>query len=198
MLVEELLRAVDRAWPRTREKIPLRIIGSTALMLQANYVRGTNDSDIVTTTELTKEIQDRLIALAGPKTKLHERYRLYVQIVPGGLLFRRQNVKWHPLTSLNTELRSFHVEVMDVVDVVVSKLKRLSPNDIVDIEAMRDRDLLTHEAVVDVFRHAVDFTMDAKAEDLPKWRANLHRVERDIFGIDDPTEIELPSWVCDD
>lgn len=198
MLVEDFLRAIDREWSGVGEKIPLRIIGSTALMLQASYVRGTKDSDIVTTTELTREIQDGLLALAGPKTRLHERYHLYVQIVPGGLLFRRQAVTWHPLAALNDELRFFEVQVMDVVDVIVSKLKRLSPNDIVDIEAMCDRNLVSHDDLVDVFRQAVDFTMDAKADDLPKWRANLHRVERDIFGIDEPTSIELPPWVCDD
>ena len=122
MLVEDFLRALDRGWSQSAVRIPLRIVGSTALMLQTSYVRGTKDSDIVTTTELTPELQDRLLAVAGPGTKLHEQYRLYVQIGPGGLLFRRQAVKWHPLATLNAALRSFEVEVMDVVDVVVSKL----------------------------------------------------------------------------
>ncbi|HEY1551709.1 MAG TPA: hypothetical protein VGG28_27970 [Kofleriaceae bacterium] len=30
--------------------------------------------------------------------------------------------------------------------------------------------------------------------DLPKYVANLHRVERDMLGVDE-TEIELPSWI---
>ena len=61
-----------------------------------------------------------------------------------------------------------------------------------------NRGLVEHAALIACFRDAVEFTMDAKADDLPRYRANLHRVERDMFGIDTPTEIELPRWVDDD
>jgi hypothetical protein len=42
------------------------------------------------------------------------------------------------------ELAHFRIEVLDVVDVVVSKLKRFHANDLRDIEAMVDRDLVPH------------------------------------------------------
>lgn len=49
------------------------------------------------------------------------------------------------------------------------------------------------------FRDAVDFIgTTAAADDLPRWRKNLHQVERDVFGLSDVTLIELPSWVEDD
>jgi hypothetical protein len=35
---------------------------------------------------------------------------------------------------------------------------------------------------------------DARADHLPRYIANLHRVERDLLGKDE-TEIELPDWV---
>jgi len=38
------------------------------------------------------------------------------------------------------------------------------------------------------------FSYDARAEDLPKYVVNLHRVERDFFGIA-PTKIDLPDWI---
>jgi hypothetical protein len=38
------------------------------------------------------------------------------------------------------------------------------------------------------------FSMDARAEDLPRYVKNLHTVERDFFGVEE-SEIELPPWV---
>jgi hypothetical protein len=64
-----------------------------------------------------------------------------------------------------------------------------------DIEAMIRLDLVPHERLIDRFRSGVDgYSMDARAEDLPNYVANLHRVERDQFGLP-RTEIELPGWV---
>jgi len=81
------------------------------------------------------------------------------------------------------------------VDVVVSKLTRFSPNDQSDVDAMIERGLVPHERLIERFRSALDeFSGDARAEDLPKYLANLHRVERDMIGITD-SEIELPSWI---
>ena len=34
----------------------------------------------------------------------------------------------------------------------------------------------------------------ATEADLPRIVANLHRVERDMLGVDE-TDIELPSWI---
>ena len=195
-MVEAFLQDLDARWkPVATERIVLRVIGSTALMLQAKYVRGTKDSDVFHTNEIDDDLAKRLLAIAGVGTDVHKRHRLYIQLVRSGLLFRRQVVEWRALDELNAGLRSFRIEVMSVLDVVVSKLKRLNANDLTDIQAMIERELVTHEALIACFRDAVDFTMDAKADDLPQYRANLHRVERDMFGIEAPTPIELPRWV---
>ena len=51
--IEELLRDVDRAWtPANAHRVTLHVFGSTALMLQADYLRGTSDSDVLETKEL--------------------------------------------------------------------------------------------------------------------------------------------------
>ncbi len=82
-----------------------------------------------------------------------------------------------------------------MVDITVSKLKRFSASDQSDIEAVIDKGLVTHAALVGCFKEAVDIhSHDAQAEDLPRYVANLHRVERDVLGVS-PTEIELPSWI---
>ena len=49
-LINDFFIDIDRHWGASTEgKIPLRIIGSSALMLQTNYERGTKDSDVLET-----------------------------------------------------------------------------------------------------------------------------------------------------
>lgn len=192
-IIRDFLQDVDRQWSRTGPpKIRLRIIGSAALMLQSSYRRGTKDSDVLETAQLTDAIKRDLLVLAGAGTPLHLRHRLYIDIVASGLPFLPQAPQCHPL---NLSLRHFDIEVLDIVDVIVSKLKRFNVNDADDIRAMVDMGLVHHRKLIDRFQNAVDiYTMDARAEDLPTYVRNLHRVERDHFGTTE-TEIDLPDWI---
>jgi hypothetical protein len=102
---------------------------------------------------------------------------------------------WHPIPTLNQALARLEVFVLDVVDVMVSKLKRFHANDQSDIDAMIDLGLVPHARLIERFRAAVDeFMGDAREQDLPRYVANLHRVERDMLGVAE-SEIELPSWL---
>lgn len=194
--IHDLIREVDRRWSRSADgKLNLRIIGASALMLQARYERGTKDSDILETAGLDDATKARLLDLAGPGTDISKRHGLYVEFVASGLPLLPQVPSWLELAELNGQLAHFRIEVLTVVDVVVSKLKRLHGNDLRDIEAMIDLDLVPHAILIERFRSAVDcFLMDARAEDLPKCIENLHRVERDLFGVPE-TEIDLPDWL---
>ena len=195
-IIEDFFHDVDAAWSwETAPRIPLRLIGSTALFLQTSYVRGTKDSDILELQDLTRETKARLLSIAGPRTKIHERRKIYLDIVGNGIPFMPWPARWHPVTALAGALRNFDVSVLDVVDVVVSKLKRLHEDDLTDVAAMVERDLVPHAALIERFRSAVDsFSGDARASDLPKYVRNLHRVERDVLGVDE-SEVELPSWI---
>ncbi len=197
-VIRDFFLEIDRSWPQLQadgRKVRLSIIGSGALMLQASYERGTKDSDVFETVDLTGEVKERLRALAGPGTALHARRNLYVDIVSNGIPFLPHAPIWHLAPEINEVLAHFELRVLDVVDVVVSKLKRFNANDHSDIDAMIERDLVPHARLIERFRAAVDeFSTDARAEDLPKYVANLHRVERDMLAVPE-TEIELPSWI---
>ena len=195
-IVEMFFREIDAgwAWPAPAP-IQLRLIGSTALMLQTSYERATKDSDVLETLDLARETKQRLLAVAGPGTDLHRRRRLYLDIVGNGIPFLPWPPRWCHVGPLERDLRHFQVVVLDVIDVIVSKLKRLHTNDFADIAAMVERDLVPHAALIERFRSAVDsFSGDARASDLPKYVRNLHRVERDVLGVDE-SELELPSWI---
>jgi len=60
---------------------------------------------------------------------------------------------------------------------------------------MAELGLLKPGKLAERFQAAVDaFSTDARAEDLPKYVKNLHRVERD-FLESAPSDIRLPGWI---
>lgn len=99
------------------------------------------------------------------------------------------------LTDLNKSLRHFDISVLDVIDVVVSKLKRFSKDDAGDVAAMIERGLVDHKNLIARFEAAVDrFSVDGRAEDLPRCIKTLNRVERDMFRVPE-SHIDLPDWM---
>jgi len=195
-VIEDFFLEIERQWPREpARKVRLSLIGCGALLLQTNYERGTKDSDVFETVDLLADTKHRLVQIAGAGTDLHRRRKLYIDIVGNGVPFLPHVPVWHPVPRLNAVLEHLEVVVLDVVDVVVSKLKRYHANDQSDIDAMIDLGLVSHDRLIERFRAAVDeFSGDARAEDLPRYVAHLHRVERDMLGVAE-SEIELPSWI---
>ena len=60
---------------------------------------------------------------------------------------------------------------------------------------MIERGLVEHARLVQRFEAAVDIWKDgAGADDLPRYVANLHTLERDEFFVPE-SDIDLPSWI---
>jgi hypothetical protein len=188
---------IDGRWGETPSTplIPLQLIGSSALMLQEpRYQRGTKDSDVWETGSITPTILEKLVRLAGRNSSIHRRHRMYLDVVRAGLPLLAQQPRWHP-AALRAPLRNFDLYVLDVVDVVVSKLIRFNADDASDIQAMVDAGRVIQERLIERFGAAVDMYKDgADAWRLPEAVANLNRVERDMLGVDE-TAIDLPSWI---
>ena len=144
---------------------------------------------------LAVETKEHLLRIAGVGTELATRRLMYVDIVRNGVPFLPHVPRWHAIDELNRKLTRLEVFVLDVVDVVVSKLKPFRPNDRSDIDAMIALDLVPHDLLVERFRSAADdWAGGATADRLPLYVKNLNEVERDMLG-EDETEIELPSWI---
>ena len=192
--VELFLLDVDAHWPLTAPRIPLKVFGSTALMLQTTYVRGTKDSDMLGVDPILGTMAEDLLRLAGKDSTLHRKHQIYLDVVSAGVPFFPHPTHWLPATDLNARLRSFEVQLLDITDVVVSKLKRFSDSDRNDIKAMIDRELIDHALLVERFLSAADvFSMGSQAVHVIHCAKNLNWVEREYLG-DPETEYELPPW----
>jgi hypothetical protein len=189
----DFFRDIDAAWrPSSAGRIALRIIGSTALMMQVKYDRGTKDADVLETASVDAAVRSQLLAIAGPGTPLHTRHRVYVDIVSSGTPFLPQPPLFHPCAALNDNLEHFDVELLDVVDVVVSKLKRFNADDQADIDAMVERGEIIHDRLIARFRSAAEhFRHDARADDLEAYVRRLHQVERDAYEREPTPRHEL-------
>lgn len=203
-LIRDFLADIDRGWRlEPGRPVTLSMIGSSALLLQARYDRGTKDSDIFQTAELTSEVKQELLGLAGPGSALHRKWRLYIEIVGNGLPFLPQVPRWHSLPSLDASLRHLRIRVLDVVDVVVSKLARFEANDQADIDAMVTLGHVPHAALIERFRSAVYmFEMDGTCSVWTRRRSSSRRgssrrglayprgmsAETDVSAEEDPRE----------
>jgi hypothetical protein len=196
--VRDFLAEIDRRWPGpTGERIGLRIIGSVALLLQTDYERGTKDSDVLHTADLTENTKGCLIELAGEGTEIHRRHRLYIDIVANGIPFLPHVPLYHAVDTLNASLLHFEIHALDVVDVIVSKLKPFRSNDREDIREMIRRGLVSHSRLLERFEDAVDdYAHTAGADDIPQFVGNLNRVERDMLGVAESV-LDLPDWIAE-
>lgn len=195
-MIDKFFKELDSEWkPQGGEPILLRMIGSTSLFLQTEYVRGTKDTDILELENLTPIIKEELLNLSGKESRMCEKYKFYLDIVARGLPFLPQKPLYHPIRPLNLALKNFRIEALDIVDVVVSKLKTFRPRDRDDIIAMIDLDLLPHAKLIDRFKSAMArWELDARAEDLPKYISNLNEIERDFLNVTE-SQFELPRLV---
>ena len=184
---EAFLGDLDARWAGPR--LELRVVGSTALFLQTPYNRGTKDSDVLQVGEIDAHAA-ALEVLGGKGSPLHVKHAVYLDLVGRGLLFMSREAVWH---RAELRLAHFDVVVLDVVDVVVSKLIRFHSDDRADIDAMVTGGHVPHERFLAQFLGAMDaFVYDGRSDRLPGIIYNLHRVERDSFGLPE-TRIRVPD-----
>lgn len=195
-MIESFLKDMDRVWKKKEEPpLPLKVIGGSSLILQYNYGRPTKDTDIIEVKELTDEIKKKLKRLAGKDSHLCKKHHLYIDIVFRALPFLPPEPIFYPLPRLNKELVNFRVEVLDVVDVLISKLTRFSANDVDDFKAMIDMGVVDPAKLEERFKEAFQvWIFEARGEKLHKMIEKLHLVQRDMLLVEE-SRIDLPRWL---
>lgn len=188
--LERFLEDLDHAWGDAGgPPLELRVIGSTALFLQTEYERGTKDSDVLETTQITPELQEELQRLAGPGSALHTKHRVYLDVVKKGIPMLPPEPLWH---YYNLRLENFTLYVLDVADVVASKLKRFNHNDRDDIQNMIYKNQVNHNTLVSRFREIINrYRFDGMSHHLHKMAKNLNEAEKDWFLVEETLFPEL-------
>lgn len=144
------------------------------------------------TTELEGPIGVRLVALAGPGTRLHDRHGIYLDLVGVGIPFLPLEPLWH---AADVRLNHFNVLVLDVADVLVSKLKRYVGTDREDIRQMIDGGHVDHARMLARLLDVIEWhKYDGRSDALPAMAERFNQVERDWFGVEETT-IDLPDEV---
>jgi hypothetical protein len=195
-MIENLITKIEEQWkPTGEEPFLLRIIGSSALFLQTDYVRGTKDADILEINNLSPKIWEQLNLIAGKGTYLAKTQHLYIDLVSPGLPFLPPQPLFHPLKILSEKFHYFQLQALDPIDVIISKLKTFRPSDIDDIRAMAKRHLLNPSLLVERFELAKDhWLLGSRAPELKYYIENLHTIQRDYLFVKE-TPIELPDWL---
>lgn len=193
-MIKPFLLDLDKEWKvLEKEPILLSIIGSTALFLQTDYERGTKDTDFLEVEEISEEVSKALLELGGKDSRLHKRHRLYLEIVKRPIPFLPPHPNFIPYDSLS--LKNFKLQILDVVDVVVSKLKPFRFQDLNDIREMVKRHLVDPDKLLERFLLAKErWLIDARAPKLKSYIENLHEVQRELLLVPE-TPIELPDWI---
>lgn len=179
--IEELLQAVDARWvpPAGSARIVLRVLGQSALFLQTGYERGTRDGDILETQEVCGAVGRQLEALAGQGTELAIRHGIYLDIVGDQIPLLPHDPTWNPT---GMRLQHFDVVVLDIPDVLVSKLYRYIRTDLDDIRAMIEGGFVSHTALRARFEAVIDrHQFQSRADRLPKMVERFNTIERDLF-----------------
>lgn len=132
-------------------------------------------------------------------TTLSIRHRIFLEFVSSGIPLLPRPSIFHPVDKINGAMKAFEIQVLDIVDVCVSKTKRFHANDQADIRAMVELDLVPAKVFEERFLSAIDaYQANANAPDvLPKARRNFHTVQRDYLGVPE-TRILFPSWLEED
>jgi hypothetical protein len=194
-MIEPFLLDLDKDWKALGdEPIVLSVIGSTALFLQSNYQRGTKDTDFLEIQEIPETLSKALLELGGKDSLLHKKYRLFIQIIKRPIPFLPPQPTFIDLNSL--KLNNFRIQVLDVVDVVVSKLKPYRSQDLDDIREMVKRNLVEPDKLLERFLLAKEsWLIDSRAPELRTYIENLHEVQREFLRVPE-TPIDLPSWLA--
>ncbi|MFT5680958.1 MAG: hypothetical protein ACI8RZ_001864 [Myxococcota bacterium] len=190
MNIEDFFNELDDQWPDIEDPpITLKVIGSTALFLQTRYQRGTKDSDVIETEQLDAEVREQLRVLAGPGSKMHRRHRIYLDVVSKGIPLLPPEPQWN---HFDLRLNNFTIQLLDIADVVVSKLKRFNTNDQDDIRAMVEDGKVDHERMVERFKEVIErYKFDGRAQHLERMADRLNMAERDWFLVDETLFPEL-------
>ena len=165
------------------EDVELYLGGGAAILLAYDGELATDDMDLIG--EKTGVLL-KLSELAGEGSDIHKRTNYYVDIVPPGLFPQDWGWRMRAVPVRAPGLGRLTLRVMEVHDLIVSKLKRFGGKDQQDIRALCARTDVDVDTLRARYREARLLRDHDEREQMD---GNFNLVEMDFLGHE-PTEFE--------
>ncbi|MCP5463842.1 MAG: hypothetical protein H7A33_02340 [Deltaproteobacteria bacterium] len=201
-MIIDVLQCLDKEIDKIKSlktPIELNVLGSTALFLQSNYERKTKDIDFfeIEHTSSHPSFEASVIQKIGGKASgFHKLHGVFFEFVSKNILFIPQRPIFNTCDNINENFKNILLRVLDVHDVIVSKIKPYRPTDREDIKTMIEQGLVDHQKLVERFKLAMyKWELDRAYlfKDLIK---NLNDMEQSFFEVE-PSQFDLPRWADD-
>lgn len=111
-------------------EVSFHCFGAFAITVQLGLPRQTADVDILSA--VVRDQYQTLLELAGKESPLHKKHRVYLDLV--GAIASVADDYEERLIHVTTPLKRIRLYVMEVHDIVLTKLSRNQPKDIQDVE----------------------------------------------------------------
>ena len=164
-------------------KTDLVVGGAGALLLAYDPAVATQDIDFIG--EKTRDLL-RLSEVAGKGSEIHRLTDYYVDIVPPGWFPNAQGWSGRAISVDVPGLKHINLKVLELHDLILSKLKRFGSGDRKDIRTLCDRAELDIETLRKRYRLARQFYDYDEREKLDK---NFQLVEVEFLG-EQPTRFD--------
>lgn len=111
-------------------EVSFHCFGAFAITVQLGLPRQTADVDIISA--VVRDHYQDLVELAGKESPLHKKHRVYLDLV--GAIASVPDDYEERLILITTPFKRISLYVMEVHDIVLTKLSRNQPKDVQDVE----------------------------------------------------------------
>lgn len=168
--IDEFLSELDKSLTQNLE---ITLIGGAALILEYHHPRVTYDIDVLNSLDART-----LCSLLDKDVKLNKKYDLPVHIVDGSFFPMRDNYAEKRREYRKGNFKRLKVYVLDVYDLILSKLDRCDLKDRDDIGWLKDNFSVDTDELLLAYKNGRQYALNADRVD-----ANFIYIMEVVFGV---------------
>jgi hypothetical protein len=183
--IEQLLRFLKAIDEQLTEdsKLEMFLAGGAAILLAYDGEIATDDVDLIA---VRKDLPTWLVELAGKGSALHRETDYYLDIVAPGLFPQEWGWRKRALTVDTLGLKHIELRILELHDLILSKLKRFAGKDRDDIRGLCEREEFSIDTLRSRFRNARQMFDFDQREKLDR---NFQFVETEFLALE-PTRFD--------
>ena len=158
---------------RLTGKYDITLIGGAALILEYNHTRVTYDLDVLNSGDARK-----LEEFIAKQKDLNEKYHLPFQIVDGSFFPLSDEYLAKRKKYSKGKFKHLNIYVLDIYDVIMSKLDRCDARDRDDIQWLRDNFIIDVDELIKTYKDARNNALNTAKVD-----ANFRYILEVVFNV---------------